>query len=108
MNKKNAVFYGIVLLALIIILTTSIIHIHDQKKHLQEYKTWKAQDIKFIEGWMPLGFVLKEFELDKTQVLDILEVKNSFGIERYSINELCDKSNVDCTEKISELNNLLR
>lgn len=107
MNKKLKIFFVILLIFLIgfIVINKSINFSKNQKlfSKYNKYFDENTTDFKVDEG-MTLNFVRKNFDLNRGDIEKFTNYNINIFDSKMTINEFCDKENINCDNFIENIN----
>jgi len=108
MKKINnwRLFYIILILILLLLILLFSFRAYTHYTELKSHREHIRQPDSKIKSWMPLILVMKDFNITEDELIKILKIDNSFRNRRLTIDLVCKKNHLNCTEVVSELNDL--
>lgn len=104
--KKNKVLYIFLILVLVLLIFLFSFRAYSHYNIFKSHKGYFKQLNPNIESWMTVHLIIKRFNIPQDVILKELKVTNTISNQRSTIDSICKKNHLNCTEVINRLNSL--
>lgn len=108
MNKEDKTFYWLIVLALIVVTAIMVFRAFRDYNDFRAHRAYFRQPPQEIKSWMPLGFVSKRYQISKEDLVRELKLSDFLLNEKLTIDKICEKNQLNCTQVVENLNSLAR
>ena len=105
-KDKNKILYAALIFILVIFISFFLFKIYSNYTLLKNHRAYFKQKNPEIESWMTIQGVIKRFNIPKNTVLKELKINDTLSNERLTIDDICKKNHLNCTEVADALNRL--
>ena len=104
---KNETVYLIIIFVLVVLIAIFLIRAYVHYVNLRIHRNYLRQPNAKIESWMSIHTVIRDFNLSNETILfRELQINNSFANQRLTLDILCKKNHLNCSQVVDSLNAL--
>ncbi len=105
MKKKNKIIlFSVLLIVVLILISFFSFRLINRYDNYIKHKDFFKQDNVHIESWMAVSVVKNKFNLSNQDLFEDYNIEDKFWYNRYTLDEICEKFNLDCEKYVEELN----
>lgn len=104
-NKKRSLYTFLILVLILLIFFFSF-RAYNHYTVFKIHKGYFKQLNPNIESWMTVHLIIKRFNIAQDVIFKELNVTNTISNQRSSIDSICKKNHLNCTQVINRLNKL--
>ena len=91
---------------MVAIIVFFILRTYKQYEMFKNHENFFRQNRPPIESWMTVELLIDRFHIPPEIVLDELHINYTVSTQRSTIDSICKKNNLNCTEVVNDLNNI--
>jgi hypothetical protein len=103
-SNKKTIWYLVLILILVFFIILFLIRIHQHYTMFRNHEKYFKQPNPQIESWMTVDTLIRYFHISPDYLAKELKVNNTFLNQRLTIDSICKKNHLNCTEVVSNLN----
>jgi len=101
---KKSILYIVLILVLILFIILFLIRVHQHYSIFKNHEKYFEQANPKIESWMTVNVLIKYFNISTDSLTKELKIKNNFQYQRLTIDRICRKNHLNCTEVVNNFN----
>jgi hypothetical protein len=105
-TNRVTVVFGIIITFLLIALLAVAMHTQNQYRTYQSHRVYLRNPNADIQPWMTVPTVVRHFNVSESIVYKELQMNRTFYDSRSTLDTICRKSRLNCTDVIRKLNAL--
>lgn len=102
-NTNKALYVSLIVVLILLILLFSF-RTYRHYTVLKSHRGYFRQPNQEIQSWMAVSTIVRHFNISQEAVLHELKSNVSISESRMSIDSICKKNNLNCTQVINNLN----
>jgi hypothetical protein len=108
MKKKGRerMLYMAIITILVIIIILLLVRTYRQYETLKVHREYFRQQNLEIQPWMTVRTVIRHFNITEESLRRELRINNTVEIDRMTLQGICNKNHLNCSEAVNSLNNL--
>ena len=107
-NKFLYLSMIIVIIILIVLIVFFALRTIRQYSVLRNHENYFKENNLEIEPWMNIHLIEKRFNITQDNLSGELKINSSRIDQRQTLDSICKKNHLNCTEVVNDLNNLIK
>jgi hypothetical protein len=103
-NNNLRILYAILIIVLVLVIFFFLFRFYQHYTQFRNHQKYFRQPNPLIESWMPVDVVIRDFRVPPEVLFNELKINNTFSNQKLTLDNICKKNNLNCTEVVNNLN----
>jgi hypothetical protein len=106
-KNKERVWYLAIIAILILVIIILIIRTYSQFETLKLHREYFRQQHPSIQPWMTVHTIVRNYNITGESLRRSLNANSTIKIDTLTIQQICTKNHLNCTDEVNKINRLI-